>query len=940
LVDWGSDNYNVGPIALDSQNNLYVGGLYTNNVVKIPFVGGAYVAAPLPNPSGTPPTPANCTGTDTAECNFGSNLTNAGNGYYFGVSSMAFDAAGDFFFGLTNANTAPDSIWECTAACISTGTPAATLVYQEPTSTTAAQLQVGGLAIDPWGDLFFTDSLYNGSKNESLSSNVNELAVSTGTGFGGATTGFAAAPSVLYTETLATPGAYDDEIDAVAVDQVSGTVYFADQFNGIYAFPNSSGTVISANLYTVSTQGSKLLTLDAKNNLYGAVYSTALSSGGADTAFQALVNSVVIPGTIQVGDTASTSFNETVNLGTPPVATVVTGSYVTVVDNNSTCSASPSMTVATSGTDPSEFAAADTLIVAPATALLDTECTATLNGGGSYPVTVMFTPTAGGTQTATLTTTDGASNTGTATVSGFGQALIPQTIAFTTPAASELVAFGTAPITLAATGGASGNPVTFTLDASSTAGAGTLSGSTLTIAGPGSIVIDANQAATSTYAAAPQAQLTITVTQATQTIAFTAPTATTYVFGVAPITLAATGGASGDPVVFTVDASSSAGAGTISGSTLTITGPGNIIIDANQAGNADYSAATQVQLTLTVSQATQTITFTAASPVTYSATPIALSATGGASGNPVVFTVASGPGSITGGNLTITGLGTIVVDANQAGNADYTAAAQVQQSIVVNAIGTVGTPSFNPAGGTYYGTATTVQISSATAGAAIWFTTDGTTPGVGTGTSTLYTAAIPLPTEGTTTVITAIAVEAGYTNSATNVATYNITSIPPNFTLALTPPFVIFGKGQTTGTITVSVTPQNPLNAPVTFACSGLPGGATCSFAPASLTTTGTTLAQTTLTISTGSSTASLHRNSSPLFPGATLAVALCLFGFRKRRRLQMILLLAVSVVGLSLFTGCGGSSSTTLPTATAVTLTATSGPVSNSQQFTVIVEK
>jgi hypothetical protein len=517
--------------------------------------------------------------------------------------------------------------------------------------------------------------------------------------------------------------------------------------------------------------------------------------------------------------------------------------------------------------------------------------------------------------------------------------LIQQAITFLIPAGSESVAFGTAPITLSASGGASGNPVTFTLDASSTAGAGSLAGSTLTITGPGSIVIDANQAATSTYAAAPQVQVTITVTQATQTVAFTAPTTLAYVFGAAPVTLAATGGASGNPVTFTLDASSTAGAGTVTGSTVTITGPGNIVIDANQAGNTDYSAATQVQLTLVVSQATQTITFTAASPVTYSGTPIALTATGGASGNPVVFTVASGPGTITGSNLTITGLGTIVVDANQAGNADYSAAAQVQQSIVINAIGTVGTPSFNPAGGTYYGTATTVQITSATAGAAIWYTTDGSMPGVGTGTSTLYTTAIPLPTEGTTTVITAIAVEAGYTNSATNAATYIITSIPPNFTLALTPPFVIFDSTQTTGTITVSVTPQNPLNAPVTFACSGLPSGATCSFAPASLTTTGTTLAQTTLTVSTGSTSASLHRNTSPLFPGATLAVALCLFGFRKRRRLQMILLFAVSVIGLSLFTGCGGSS-TTLPTATAVTVTATSGPVSNSQQFTVIVEK
>ena len=82
---------------------------------------------------------------------------------------------------------------------------------------------------------------------------------------------------------------------------------------------------------------------------------------------------------------------------------------------------------------------------------------------------------------------------------------------------------------------------------------------------------------------------------------------------------------------------------------------------------------------------TQTITFTPpTSPVAFGVPPITLNATGGASGNPVTFTVVSGPGSITGNTLTITGAGTVVVAANQAGNANYAAAAQVTQSIVVN----------------------------------------------------------------------------------------------------------------------------------------------------------------------------------------------------------------------------------------------------------------
>ncbi|NTV14958.1 MAG: hypothetical protein HGA96_13670, partial [Desulfobulbaceae bacterium] len=73
---------------------------------------------------------------------------------------------------------------------------------------------------------------------------------------------------------------------------------------------------------------------------------------------------------------------------------------------------------------------------------------------------------------------------------------------------------------------------------------------------------------------------------------------------------------------------------------------------------------------------------------TYGDAPITLSASGGASGNPVTFSVVSGPGSVSGTNnstLTITGAGTIVVRASQAGDSTYAAAANVNASIIVAA---------------------------------------------------------------------------------------------------------------------------------------------------------------------------------------------------------------------------------------------------------------
>ena len=66
--------------------------------------------------------------------------------------------------------------------------------------------------------------------------------------------------------------------------------------------------------------------------------------------------------------------------------------------------------------------------------------------------------------------------------------------------------------------------------------------------------------------------------------------------------LSATGGGSGNPVVFSVASSSGPGVCTVSGTSVTFTAAGSCVIDANQAGNAQYVAAPQVQRTITVDQ--------------------------------------------------------------------------------------------------------------------------------------------------------------------------------------------------------------------------------------------------------------------------------------------------------------------------------------------------
>jgi hypothetical protein len=142
--------------------------------------------------------------------------------------------------------------------------------------------------------------------------------------------------------------------------------------------------------------------------------------------------------------------------------------------------------------------------------------------------------------------------------------------------------------------------VTFTIDSPSTSIC-SVSGSTVTFSNPGSCVIDANQAGTTDYQPASQVQQSITVSGIAQSISFTAPAAGS-VDGSA--TLSATGGGSGNPVVFSVDSSSGTGVCNTSGTngtTVSYTAAGSCVIDANQAGTAQYQPAPQVQQTITVS---------------------------------------------------------------------------------------------------------------------------------------------------------------------------------------------------------------------------------------------------------------------------------------------------------------------------------------------------
>jgi hypothetical protein len=120
----------------------------------------------------------------------------------------------------------------------------------------------------------------------------------------------------------------------------------------------------------------------------------------------------------------------------------------------------------------------------------------------------------------------------------------------------------------------------------------------------------------------------------------------------------------------------------LNGATVKITGVGTCQINADQAGNDTYNAAPTVAQSFVINPAPQAIQFRSDSNAVVGV-DMTLQANGGNSGNPVTFS-GSGACSVNGATLSFSAAGTCTVTANQAGNANYAAAAPVSATIMVN----------------------------------------------------------------------------------------------------------------------------------------------------------------------------------------------------------------------------------------------------------------
>jgi hypothetical protein len=441
---------------------------------------------------------------------------------------------------------------------------------------------------------------------------------------------------------------------------------------------NKYNVVIVDGTLTVTAAATTTTVSAPGNSTYGSsvtLIATVTSSGGipAGTATFYSGSNVVGTGTLN-GSGVATLNTSTLAVGTD----AITASY----------SASGNFAGSTSAASNVTVSQASQTITFPAIASrpygsAPFAVTATSSAGSSYPVTI------------TVQSGPAAISGGVVTLTGAGTVVLQATQAgntdYSSATATQSFQVTPAPLTVSA------NNASRAFGAANPAFSGTITGAV----GSDSFTESFTTTATTSSnvgsypivpaVTGPQSNYTITyvngaltVTGASTTTALNAPGAASYGSNVAlTATVSSTAGTPGGVVTFS-SGSTTLGTGTLNGSGVatlnTTTLPvGTDAVSASYAATGNFAASTSPATSITVNTASQTITFPAIPSRAYGSAPFAVSATSSlGSSYPVTISVLSGPAVINGGIVTVTGAGTVVLQASQAGDSNYGSAATTQ----------------------------------------------------------------------------------------------------------------------------------------------------------------------------------------------------------------------------------------------------------------------
>jgi hypothetical protein len=163
--------------------------------------------------------------------------------------------------------------------------------------------------------------------------------------------------------------------------------------------------------------------------------------------------------------------------------------------------------------------------------------------------------------------------------------------------------------------------------------------------------------------------------------------------------------------------------------------------------------------------------------------------------------------------------------------------------------------------------------------------------------------------------VTAGTLQGSYGGGVSDGFVAKVGAAPADFSVAVSPTTISTPSGQTTGTVTVTVSSVNAaFGSAVALSCTGVPTHAGCVFSANSVTPGGTPQTSN-LTITTNGS--ALHGMSASPFDGASIFFAallpfggILLFGGARRKQLFMLSCIALTLFPLLLLPACGGGSS------------------------------
>lgn len=423
------------------------------------------------------------------------------------------------------------------------------------------------------------------------------------------------------------------------------------------------GTPSYTNTYSGFTNG------DSSSSSSFTTGRTAPTCSAASYTTTTSLNASPLSITCSGGSSANYSFtyestaNLTITQATPTVSIALSASTPTygLVDTITSTSSLPgTVTFKVAGSAIAGCEAVTTALTSPYTAQCRWIPSAAV---ASFALTATFAPTNSVDYTSVTSSTTTTPNSNKAAIT-------------VTPTAGQTKVFG------------ANNPtISYSITSGALIGSDVLTGAlTYTGSNVGSYPITIGTLANSSYTIT-LASVNFGITQATQSVVSLSSLSSAYNPSNKTATLTGSGGTGTGSFTYLLDASNTTPGCSVSGSTLTYTTAGTCVVAVTRTSDTNYLARTDA-VSFSIGLASQTITFNSLSAKNYSNETFTVSATASSS---LTVTFTSGSATIcttsgsNGSTITLLGVGTCVINANQIGDSNTSPASQVSQNFTVNA---------------------------------------------------------------------------------------------------------------------------------------------------------------------------------------------------------------------------------------------------------------